>query len=306
MPWTKKGGWFRSNKSGLDTSALPKDTQAVLNELVAGSSILFQGLITASGESARSLEDWRFAVDRVVKTEEQQEKLAIDLADSMGRHLIPELENLQRRGENLADTAVRITDTFRVTDNFVTLLGQSISAAFGEVGLASGLMRSNLIDLMGGIQGASDAIAVYRQNFFSERERHTQNVQALVKNLAVLGVGDIPTSKAAYRQLVESQDLATAEGRRIAAGLIGLAPAFSSVAATSANLANAAPVVASAAPVGVVFNGGVSATDAKTANEARVMHQDLMAGLAAIANNTSNTADTLDTWDGNGLPAEAA
>jgi phage-related minor tail protein len=230
--WEKEGGWFSSGSSGEDVRGLGTAQQKALNTVTLGTKSVFDNLIKTSGEAQKSIESWSFAIDRQVNTEEQQKQLIIDMASSMGDYLIPNLKAFIKTGENLADTAVRMNDEFLLTSKLAELLGKNASTAFGSVGLASLGARDNLVDLMGGIQQMTSSTQGYYENFFSETERHQNDLKALTKRFKDLGVV-IPESRDGFRKLVESQDLSTTAGRTLVSQLLGLQGAFAAVNAAT-------------------------------------------------------------------------
>lgn len=223
-PWSQKGGWFRSDKSGMDIQAVAAEQQAALSALVGGTKSVFDNLVSASGDANKSITGWTFAINRQIATQEQQNQLIIDMADSMGTYLIPELAAFKLEGENLADTAVRMRDEFILTDTVLRLVGGS----FGAVGLASMGARDNLVQLMGGIQGMNTTMQSYYQNFFTDAERHANDLGALTIKFAQLGM-IVPTSADAFKLLVSSQDLSTESGRQLFAALMSLNGAFAAL-----------------------------------------------------------------------------
>lgn len=247
-PWHQDGGWFRSDKNGVDYQGVNAQQQAGLSSIVAGSASVFGNLIAASNSANRSLEGWTFAINQQVSTTEQQKQLTIDLSNSMGKFLVPEIVALRATGEALADTAVRMRDEFVLTDRVAALLGKDTSTAFGGVGLASAAMRDNLVNLMGGMTTLTSSMQGYYTNFFSATERHNFDLQEMTKTLGQLGVASIPQTNAQYRALVEAQDLSTSAGQRMFASLVGLSGAFNAVTqagdAASAQVIEAARVAA--------------------------------------------------------------
>jgi len=145
-PWSQKGGWFRSNKSGVDVQGVGAEQQAALTNVVAGTKSVFDNLVFVAGDAMKSINGWSFAINRQVVNQEQQNQLIIDMATSMGNYMIPSLVAFKKEGENLADTAVRMKDTFILTDAILNMVGGS----FDAVGLASMKMRDNLVNLLGG------------------------------------------------------------------------------------------------------------------------------------------------------------
>lgn len=226
--WSKEGGWFSSGSSGEDVRGLGTAQQQALNLVTQGTKSVFDNLIKSAGESEKSIASWTFAIDRQVNSEEQQKQLIIDMASSMGNLLIPSLKDFIKTGENLADTAVRMNDEFLLTNKLVELLGQNTQSAFGAIGLASLGARDNLVELMGGISAMTTTTQGYYENFFSETERHDNDLKVLTKTFKDIGVV-IPETREGFRSLVESQDLSTLAGRTLVAQLLGLQGAFAAV-----------------------------------------------------------------------------
>lgn len=233
-PWSQSGGWFSSGRSGMDVSPLGAAQQASLNALVQGTQSVFNNLIAVSGDAAKSLDGWTFAIDRQVATEAQAQQLTIDMAEAMGQHLVPTLAAFMQQGENLADTAVRMRDEFVVTNGILGLVGGS----FGAVGLASMGARDNLVQLMGGIQGVNTSMQSYYQNFFTDTERHANDLRALTVQFTQLGL-TVPDTATGFRLLVSSQDLSTESGRQLFAVLMSLQGAFSALIPSAEQAAQA-------------------------------------------------------------------
>jgi len=239
-PWTQEGGWFRSDRSGTDVQGLGAEQQAALTAVVAGTKSVFDQLILSSGDALVAIDGWSFAIDRQVSTQEQQNQLIIDMADSMGNYMIPSLVEFQKEGENLADTAVRMKDTFILTDAILGMVG----GTFGSVGLASMEMRSNLVALMGGLQSANSLMQGYYNAFYTDAERVANGWTQMNNAMTALGVETLPNTNAAFRALVEAQDLSTESGQQTFATLMGLASSFNDLTIAAAALDEAAKAIA--------------------------------------------------------------
>jgi phage-related minor tail protein len=85
-----------------------------------------------------------------------------------------------------------------------------------------------LAKLTGGLSNLNDGLAAYYAAFYTDAERTTEARAQLTKSLAAIGVA-IPSTREAFRALVNAQDLTTEAGRKMYAQLIALAPAFASV-----------------------------------------------------------------------------
>ena len=151
-PWSQKGGWFRSNKSGVDVQGIGAEQAQAFQNVIAGTEFVFAKLAAVSGEATIALDTWSFAINRQVATQEQQNSLVIDIANSMGAHMIPRLSQFQKAGENLADTAVRLSDEVILLNKLFYALGSTsratidsadaLATALGGVANSAQLMTS--------------------------------------------------------------------------------------------------------------------------------------------------------------------
>jgi hypothetical protein len=185
---------------------------------------VFEGLADVTGDATRSLSGWSFAVKQQIDTEEQRAKLALELTNSIGAHLIPELVDLQQTGETLADTAARMQAEYVLVNAALDLTGQRLN----QTGLASLGLRDNLVQLLGGLQNAGALLQPFFENFYSDAERAASTGRLMNAELTKLGV-TMPATREQFRALVEAQDLNTDAGQQMFAALLRLAPAFASV-----------------------------------------------------------------------------
>lgn len=237
--WTQSGGWFRSDKSGTDYSSVSNEQLDSFRLVVQGFGATFQKLLDVSGSAGKSLETYSGYVNRELNTQAQMDEFIKDIAFSIGTYMVTGLHNFQKAGENLADTAVRLTDEFIVTNNIAMLLGKDVGWAFGSIGIASLGMRDQLIELMGGMTNASNIMQSYYQNFFSESERHANSVKALQVQFAAIGQV-MPETREGFRALVEKvSDLGTTAGQQTFVALMNLQQAFAAVVPASQSVATA-------------------------------------------------------------------
>ncbi len=224
-PYSQSGGWFSSDRNGIDYQGLPNDLVNQMDTIKTGVRDMFDKFLTGIGETARGFGTWSYSINRVLNSQADWEKLANDIAETMGAAVVPELVALKKDGESLADTLTRVQDEFTMTSRLADLLGKDAMTAFGSIGMASVAMRDNLVNLTGGMQNLGQLTQSYYQNFFSDEERRAIDQRTLTKSFANLGVG-LPGSKDAFRALVEAQDLGTQSGQALFAQLLQLAPAF--------------------------------------------------------------------------------
>ncbi len=224
-PWTQKGGIFRSGKSGSDTTPLSEDQDRMLDSAMLPAVMSFSRLIAITGEATRSLDNWSFAINRQITTDEEFKKLQDDISNDMGTKLIPELEQFREEGESLADTAVKMADTYAVTEMIFRTLGFTTA----QTGIASLGMRDSLVKLMGGLAGANATMESYYKNFYSADEQHMNSLRQVNDSFAVLGL-TAPKTRAEFRALAETliKDT-TPAGQALFVAVMQLNPAFASV-----------------------------------------------------------------------------
>lgn len=85
-----------------------------------------------------------------------------------------------------------------------------------------------MLQLFGGVEQAMQGLGVYYQEFYSESERIEHAIANLTKNFAELGY-ELPASRDAYRELVESIDVSSESGQELYVQLIQMSGAFASV-----------------------------------------------------------------------------
>lgn len=187
-PWTQSGGWFSSGRSGVDTSPIGAAQAAAFKNVVGGTAMVFGKLIGLAGQATRSLDEWAFTINRQVATQEQQNQLIVDIADSMGTYLLPRLKEFRQQGENLADTAVRLTDEIILLDRFFATLGSTVMATMDTA--------DALANALGGVASTAQAMTNFISAFAPETKQ-TELTLAGLKN-AGLGMAEFLTTTEAW------------------------------------------------------------------------------------------------------------
>lgn len=287
--WTQKGGLLRSNKSGVTSQDLTQKAQDTLNGITLGVGTAFGRLLSVTGEAARSLDGWTFAIKRQLDTEEAMKALIHDLGNSMGEFLIPEIKNLQKEGESLADTAIRLTDTYIVTQAIYDMLGHSAY----QVGLASLKMRDDLVQLFGGLQQTSSAMSAFYSNFFTADEQKANSWRQLDNTFKSLNL-TTPQTREEFRALAEAQDLTTEEGRLLFVALMQIAPAFAAVTDPIEDVTKALADLAAAAAQ--AMNSIASSLDQMRGTNVASQFQAQLALNAAMAKVTA-AMPWITSWD---------
>lgn len=223
--WTRKLGLFGiGKKRGRRGLGIEPEQLDAVNNMLFGITDSIQEFIKSTGDQERSLDGWTFAVKHQIETEEQQAQLSLEIANSLGAYLIPELVQLQQKNETLVETMGRVRAEFTLTEQIIDLTGQT----FGKVGLASLALRDSLVQHLGGLQNAGSLLQPFFEGFYTDAERAASTGRLMNAELEKLGV-TIPTTREQFRAMVEAQDLNTQAGQEMFAALLRLAPAFASV-----------------------------------------------------------------------------
>jgi len=121
-------------------------------------------------------------------------------------------------------------DTALTYAKSLTALHTALAALpFNKLADASYDTMQAILELTGGVDALSNSLTSYYQNYYSETERLTVSTAGLSKVFDDLGI-TMPTSKSAFRDLIESLDLTTTSGQSTYAALLGVESAFASVA----------------------------------------------------------------------------
>ncbi|TCD04279.1 hypothetical protein EYB45_08515 [Erythrobacteraceae bacterium CFH 75059] len=139
-------------------------------------------------------------------------------ADRMAMTAFPGVERFQKVGEGAFETLVRVASTVEAVTNALDMLG---SAASG-FGLDAKMALAERFDSIGDLTGAVDA---YFEAFYTKEEQNAARATQLRRAFDSLGLA-MPGTLAAFRALVEAQDLTTTAGMETYATLLQLAPAF--------------------------------------------------------------------------------
>lgn len=190
--------------------------------------------------------------------EEQLQAIFGKLGDDMAAAVLPGLSSFQKVGEGLFETLMRLAQEFAATDAIAIILGKDVTTAFGAVGMASIKARDDLVQLFGGIEEMSAAVSKFYELYYSDAERLDRSFETIKGQFEALNVA-MPGSIAAFRQLVEAQDLGTESGRAMFASLMQIAPAFHSVTQAAKTMAD--DIYSAALTIG----GGLSAAGRQAA-----------------------------------------
>ena len=282
--WFQKGGWFRSNKSGTNFSALGDETSAALTAGAMGvldstrawaqalklpgdalSSVTTQFKIKLSGDATKDQAEIQALFTRY----------AADLSTTFQGQLAP----FQRAGEAISDTLQRLAglQTFSETIN-------EFGGVFSRVANLSVDAREQLLGFAGGMESFVAKTQSFAANYYEEAELAGIQARQVRDQLASLGIDAQIFSRADFRRLVEGTDVSNEQGRQRLSQLLTLGEAF--------------------APVGrfLESNGGSLSTLANMAPTTGLVQQILggnsMEGLSSLTEaTTAGTTATVSTLE---------
>ena len=231
--WEKDGGWFRKDKSGFDNSAVTGDLDAALDQLVSTTAEQFRSLADSIGADTLgpALDAWSMQVSKDVSAglDKSWATLSDEVLASMAATLTPSLHGLVKEGENTTATLARVTLETAAVAGALDIMGRSMASVFGGTSLDGILVLTDgLVQLAGGADAFSSKFSAYYDAFYSAEEKTDRLRDGLAESFESLGLA-LPSSKDAFRNLLESLDLTSAAGQQTFATMLTLAPAFSTL-----------------------------------------------------------------------------
>lgn len=226
------GGGTKTSFS-TTTGALDGGITAAVQDVIAS---LRDGLVSAADvvglEGAEAiLNSFQVNIGKVSfkdmtgeEIEEQLNAIFSSVGDQMAGTVLPSLTAMQKVGEGLFETFIRVARQYEVVD--VAL--RSIGKAFGAVGVDSLAARDALVQLFGGLDEFAEQTSYFRDKFLSEAEQIAPIAASVREEMARLGMAGI-TTRDQFKVAVLGLDLTSAAGREMYASLLAVAPAFDKV-----------------------------------------------------------------------------
>jgi hypothetical protein len=232
--WVKKGGWFRSDKEGVDKNQVGAEVSAGLTSAYDAIKVSSADFADVLGLNAASIANRSQAIKIELGKDDAANQAAIaeffvGVANTVAAELLPEIGKFQVKGEEASATLQRLAVNFSAVDQILMVMGATSQIAFGAVGKDSIEARERLVALAGGIEALAEKTTFFNDNFLSQAERVAKAQGPLNEQLAKLGFTGITTSeqfKEAAQGLVQSGALATAGGAQRYAELLALGPQY--------------------------------------------------------------------------------
>lgn len=221
----QKGGWFTSNRT--NRSALDAGTTSAFTDAVGTMRTQTREYAAALGLGSASVGAYTQAIKLNLKgLSEQQQTEAINkalagFADGLASSLGADLASVAQRGETAAQTLARVGSALVQVNRTFDLLGRAALSA----DLRGGDLASQLVTDAGGAQQLDALVSSYFGQFYTAGERQAAQLGQLGDAVSALGL-TLPTTREAFRQLVDAQDVTTESGRRNYLALLNLSGAF--------------------------------------------------------------------------------
>lgn len=227
--WKKKGGWFRSDKVGVDKSPVGAEFSAGLTSAYDAIKTTSADFARALGINADSIATRTQAIKIAIgKDAAANEKAVADffvgVADTVAGELLPGIAKFQAQGEAASTTLQRLAVGYSLVDTALNSIGMS----FGAVGASSLEARERLLSASGGLDAFAANTAAFQQNFLTEAERNAPVLKAVTEQLAALGLAGVDT-RDEFKQAVLALDLTTEAGAKQYGALMNLQAGFAQV-----------------------------------------------------------------------------
>lgn len=167
--------------------------------------------------------------------EEKLEAIFGAAADNMASAAFPSITRFQKVGEGAFETLVRVASTVEAVTNSLGMLGDSAR----NLGIDA---KMGLAGQFASIGQLTSAVDNYFEKFFSKEEQAAARTAEMTRVFGSLGL-TMPPTLAAFRALVEAQDLTTAAGQKTYATLLQLAPAFADLQTALSGAKSAAEIL---------------------------------------------------------------
>lgn len=221
----KKGGLFSSNKKRTRITALDPTMQTALDNTYDATEGAVLGLFTMLNVKLNDgvLDGLNMASTQISTKGKTADQIQADISDWFTKLAdasvlaISDATQADTRGFTFETLTTFVKNLYGVNDVL-----KNLNVGLFETSVQGGFMAEQLSLLAGGFDKLSSGAATYYDKFFSDTEKADDVLSAVGKEFKDLGIS-MPSSRDAYRELVESQDITTESGRSMVAKLLNLA-----------------------------------------------------------------------------------
>ena len=217
--WIQEGGWFRSDKSGTNFTALSADVNAFLDgavKMVAASTKDYARIVGLNADAIDGFSQ-QIRISLQGLDADQQEKAIADaiqaFQDALTAQLGGALEPFRMAGETLTQTLVRLAEIQIVSERL-----NEFGGAFTNFATASVTARQSIIDLAGGIEQLVQKANGFVANFYTREEQAAITARGVVTALTQAGFTEAQIAaletRSDFRTLLEGIDVSTEIGQK--------------------------------------------------------------------------------------------
>lgn len=225
--WFSKGGWFRSDKRGVNYSAISSELDQFLDgslRQIADATRVYASVLGMNADAVNGFSQSIRISLMGLSAEQQQEAITKALTDFRDALAAMYVQPFVRAGESAGEAMARLGDSLLTVNQVFDTLNQTLLGS----SLVGGSAASSLLDAFGGPDAFAQTTSAYYRAFYTEAERTATATRQLTEVLASMGM-ELPETRAEFRALVESQNLYTESGRQNYAALIRLSAVFDEI-----------------------------------------------------------------------------
>ena len=302
--YKKTGGLFSKSKEWTEWTALPAEVDSAMDMIYRGvrNSFIMLGEVFQDTSLAQKLQGFVYSF---TVGELSIDSVTNGLTQMMSARLTPAINAAAKAGETFQQTFQRVVNETSATNRAFEVMGRSLIQTFGQNNLNGILAASDaFIQLFGSVEAFNQSFDGYFSNYFTAQEKTARGWADMIVAFDQIGVA-MPTSRAAFRALVDSLDLSTASGRATFKSLMDLQAGFAALTPTIEDATAAAQAMTRAAQEMQASQIGAYYAQQRKAQEdaiklqitqsatAAATAQDLIDSFKAISENLGNYRDAL-------------
>lgn len=277
-----KGGLFRSDKIDFarvdamtgetwtdnkklqgfadDLAETAREVFGLINDTTKQTSASLRQIGQDLGISTEGIDKFGYSINLLSEkgkmlTEEQIGQEIEKITDGLARSLIPQVDELAKRGETALQTVSRLGAEFTgLIDAAALVLGKSAADARAFLSGSTYQGRAGFVEAAGGLDAFNQKVAFFADNFLTQAERLAPVQAKVTDELKRLGLSSDLT-RDQFRGLVQSFGQVNGISEETLQALLTLAPAFAQVRTETKAMAED--------QVGTAFSGLQKAVEAE-------------------------------------------
>ena len=226
--WRQKGGWFRSSKSGTQLTQLDVELSNFFSGSTQAIGASVSILANSIGQSAENIGQFsqQIRLDLLnLSDEEAQARISEalnDFSNNLVNFIVPSIQFMAKSGETASETLTRLSSSLLSVNRAFAMLDIKVL----DLSLNGAQAASNLVDLTGGIDGFTQKIDFFYQNFVSAQDRANLLTAQATDVFNQLGIA-MPTTRDGFKQLFDV--IAGSGSASLTAALLNIAPVINEV-----------------------------------------------------------------------------